>query len=90
MPFQIVPHGSAELSHDQLVTRPRIASAHHTDERDDHESEVVFKGIPFAAPPTAEAVNIANAAAALSVTKLEALPSAPTRNDIESFLAGRR
>jgi ribokinase len=36
--------------------------------------------------PLTEAVRFANAAAALSVTKLGAQPSAPTRSEIESFL----
>jgi ribokinase len=37
--------------------------------------------------PLAEAVRFANAAAALSVTKLGAQPSAPTRSEIETFLS---
>ena len=37
--------------------------------------------------PFAEAVRFANAAAALSVTKLGAQPSAPTRSEIETFLS---
>jgi len=36
--------------------------------------------------PIREAVSFANAAAALSVTKLGAQPSAPTREDIDKFL----
>jgi ribokinase len=42
--------------------------------------------------PLVEAVRFANAAGALSVTKLGAQPSAPTRREIERFLAtaGRR
>jgi ribokinase len=36
--------------------------------------------------PLADAVRFANAAAALSVTKLGAQPSAPTRSEIEAFL----
>ena len=39
--------------------------------------------------PLLEAVRFANAAAALSVTKLGAQPSAPKREDIEALLAGR-
>ena len=38
--------------------------------------------------PLAGAVRFANAAAALSVTRLGAQPSAPTRSEIETFLAG--
>ncbi|UCF44647.1 MAG: hypothetical protein JSV99_12135 [Planctomycetota bacterium] len=38
--------------------------------------------------PLKEAVRFANAAAALSVTKLGAQPSAPTREEIEKFLSG--
>jgi ribokinase len=38
--------------------------------------------------PLAAAVRFANAAAALSVTRLGAQPSAPTRSEIESFLTG--
>jgi len=38
--------------------------------------------------PLAEAVRFANAAAALSVTRLGAQPSAPTRSEIEAFLSG--
>jgi ribokinase len=37
----------------------------------------------------AEAVRFANAAAALSVTRSGAQPSAPTRSEIERLLAGR-
>jgi ribokinase len=37
--------------------------------------------------PLAKAVRFANAAAALSVTKLGAQPSAPTRSEIEAFLS---
>jgi ribokinase len=37
--------------------------------------------------PLAQAVRFANAAAALSVTKLGAQPSAPTRSEIETFLS---
>jgi ribokinase len=37
-----------------------------------------------------EAVMFANAAGALSVTKLGAQPSAPTRAEIDSFLDSRR
>lgn len=37
--------------------------------------------------PLAEAVRFANAAAAISVTRLGAQPSAPTRKEIEAFLA---
>jgi ribokinase len=40
--------------------------------------------------PLLDAVRFANAAAALSVTKLGAQPSAPTRREIEKFLACRR
>lgn len=36
-----------------------------------------------------EAVTFANAAAALSVTKLGAQPSAPTRQEIDAFLEDR-
>jgi len=36
--------------------------------------------------PLTGAVRFANAAAALSVTRLGAQPSAPTRSEIESFL----
>ena len=36
--------------------------------------------------PLAGAVRFANAAAALSVTRLGAQPSAPTRSEIEAFL----
>jgi len=39
------------------------------------------------ARPLSDAIRFANAAAALSVTKLGAQPSAPRRADIESFLA---
>jgi ribokinase len=39
--------------------------------------------------PLTEAVRFANAAAALSVTKLGAQPSAPTREEIDEFLRGR-
>ena len=39
--------------------------------------------------PLAEAARFASAAAALSVTKLGAQPSAPTRKEIEEFLGGR-
>jgi ribokinase len=39
--------------------------------------------------PLLEAVRFANAAAALSVTKLGAQPSAPKREDIEALLSGR-
>jgi len=39
--------------------------------------------------PLLEAVRFANAAAALSVTRLGAQPSAPTRAEIERFLAQR-
>jgi ribokinase len=35
-----------------------------------------------------EAVSFANAAAALSVTKLGAQPSAPKRDEIDKFLSG--
>jgi ribokinase len=38
--------------------------------------------------PFKEAVKFANAAAAISVTKLGAQPSAPTRQEIEKFLSG--
>jgi len=37
--------------------------------------------------PLGNAVRFANGAAALSVTKLGAQPSAPTRSEIESFLS---
>jgi ribokinase len=37
--------------------------------------------------PLARAVRFANAAAALSVTRLGAQPSAPTRSEIETFLS---
>ena len=40
--------------------------------------------------PLLDAVRFANAAAAISVTKLGAQPSAPTRREIEAFLACRR
>ncbi|MHC4256699.1 MAG: PfkB family carbohydrate kinase, partial [Planctomycetota bacterium] len=36
--------------------------------------------------PIREAISFANAAAALSVTKLGAQPSAPTKEEIENFL----
>ena len=39
--------------------------------------------------PLLEAARFANAAAALSVTKLGAQPSAPTRKEIENFLKGK-
>jgi len=39
--------------------------------------------------PLLEAVRFANAAAALSVTKLGAQPSAPQREDVEALLSGR-
>jgi len=39
--------------------------------------------------PLLEAVRFANAAAALSVTKLGAQPSAPRRPDIDALLSGR-
>jgi len=38
--------------------------------------------------PLKKAVSFANAAAALSVTKLGAQPSAPTREEIDKFLSG--
>jgi hypothetical protein len=40
--------------------------------------------------PLLEAVRFANAAAAISVTRLGAQSSAPARNEIEAFLAGPR
>jgi ribokinase len=40
--------------------------------------------------PLIDAVKFANAAAALSVTKLGAQPSAPTREEIERFLNHHR
>jgi len=40
--------------------------------------------------PLADAVRFANAAAALSVTRLGAQPSAPKRAEIEAFLAGHK
>ena len=53
----------------------------------------VFNGVLAVAlaegRPLLEAVRFANAAAALSVTKLGAQPSAPTRSAIEQFLAER-
>jgi len=39
--------------------------------------------------PLANAVRFANSAAAISVTRLGAQPSAPTRREIDRFLQGR-
>jgi ribokinase len=53
----------------------------------------VFNGALAAAldenKPLLEAVRFANAAAAISVTRLGAQPSAPDRKEIDSFLATR-